>query len=127
MVGHRISHYRIDAELGRGGMGVVYRAHDEILRRDVALKVLSERVAGAGDSGSRILAEARAASSLNHPAIVTVYEVEEAEGNLFIVMELLAGQTLRARCGIAAFSPTRITPGITLRPRLPKWGDRGKP
>jgi TolB-like protein/tetratricopeptide (TPR) repeat protein len=97
MVGRSISHYRIDAELGRGGMGVVYRAHDAILRRDVALKVLSEQATGGANSRARILAEARAASSLNHPAIVTVYEVGEDEGNPFIVMELLSGETLRAR------------------------------
>jgi eukaryotic-like serine/threonine-protein kinase len=95
MVGRSISHYRIDAELGRGGMGVVYRAHDEILRRDVALKILTEPLTGAGDIRARVLAEARAASALNHPAIVTVYEVGETEGSLFIVMELLAGKTLR--------------------------------
>lgn len=95
MLGRTISHYRINAELGRGGMGVVYCAHDEILRRDVALKVLTEQVTGASDSRARILAEARAASALNHPAIVTVYEVGEAEGRLFIVMELLTGRTLR--------------------------------
>ncbi len=96
MIGSKISHYRIEAELGRGGMGVVYRARDERLRRDVALKILPEERAGHADRRARILAEARAAAALNHPAVTTIYEVGEEGDQLFIVMELLAGQTLRA-------------------------------
>ncbi|MBI3693671.1 MAG: serine/threonine protein kinase [Acidobacteria bacterium] len=96
MIGRTISHYRIEAELGRGGMGVVYRAFDERLRRAVALKVLPEEMAGEADRRGRILAEARAASALNHPGITTIHEVGEEGEQLFIVMELLAGKTLRA-------------------------------
>jgi serine/threonine protein kinase/tetratricopeptide (TPR) repeat protein len=96
MVGARISHYRIEQELGRGGMGVVYRAQDERLQRPVALKLLSDTLACKSDSRNRILAEGRAASALNHPGITTIYEVGEDGDQIFIVMELISGQTLRA-------------------------------
>lgn len=95
MIGQTISHYRIDAELGKGGMGIVYRAHDQRLRRDVALKVLSGVITDHGERRNRILAEARAASALNHPGITTVYEVGEEGSHVFIVMELVTGSTLR--------------------------------
>jgi len=96
MIGRTLSHYRIEAELGRGGMGVVYRAYDERLRRSVALKVLPDEIARHADRRTRILAEARAAAALNHPSITTIYEVGEEREQLFIVMELVSGQTLRA-------------------------------
>ena len=67
MIGQTISHYRISAELGRGGMGVVYRAHDERLLRSVAIKILSDASCGSAETRSRMLAEARAASNLHHP------------------------------------------------------------
>ncbi len=95
MVGERISHYRIEQELGRGGMGVVYRAQDERLFRSVALKLLPDEMASQADRRSRILSEARAASALNHPGIMTIYEVAEEGARLFIVMELVSGKTLR--------------------------------
>lgn len=94
MVGQTISQYRIEEEIGRGGMGVVYRAHDLRLRRDVAVKLLTAETSGE-DRRARLLAEARAASSLNHPVITTIYEVREEDGFIFIVMELLRGKTLR--------------------------------
>jgi len=97
MIGQTISHYRIEAQLGKGGMGVVYRAHDERLRRSVALKLLPQGVAGPSDRRTRILAEARAASALNHPGITTIYEVGEEGDQLFIVMELVSGSTLREK------------------------------
>jgi tetratricopeptide (TPR) repeat protein len=88
--------YRLDAELGQGGMGVVYRAHDKLLERDVALKILSK--AGLGTEGrARLLHEARAAARLNHPNIVGVYDAGEAERLPFIVMELVEGQSLYDR------------------------------
>ncbi|HEV2493795.1 MAG TPA: protein kinase [Terriglobia bacterium] len=96
MIGTTISHYRIDTQLGKGGMGVVYRAHDQRLRRDVALKLLPAGLAGHDDRRARLLAEARAASALNHPGITTIYEVGEDGEHVFIVMELVAGETLRA-------------------------------
>ena len=95
MIGQTISHYRIEAELGKGGMGIVYRAHDERLRRQVALKLLSGPITDHGERRARILAEARAASALNHPGITTIYEVGEEREHVFIVMELVAGSTLR--------------------------------
>src|SRR5579864_5577104 len=90
-----ISHYRIEQELGRGGMGVVYRAHDEFLRRKVALKLLADGSVNRAQRRDRILAEARAASALNHPGITTIFEVGEDGEHIFIVMELLSGCTLR--------------------------------
>jgi DNA-binding SARP family transcriptional activator len=88
--------YRLGAELGRGGMGVVYRAHDTLLARDVAVKVLSESRLG-GEGRARLMHEARSAASLNHPNIVTVHDVGEADGSTFIVMELVEGPSLRDR------------------------------
>jgi len=97
MIGQTLSHYVITSELGRGGMGVVYRARDQLLNRDVALKLLREDVVNQIDRRVRILAEARAASALNHPGITTIYDVCESGEHIFIVMELVLGQTIRAR------------------------------
>jgi serine/threonine protein kinase len=90
VVGTFVSPYRIDAELGRGGIGVVFRAFDTHLRRPVAIKMLTETIADLGDAGSAVLAEARAASAQNHLSIITIYEVGEHNGQHFIVMELPA-------------------------------------
>ncbi len=88
--------YRLDAEIGQGGMGVVYRGHDLLLVRDVAVKLLSK--AGLGTEGrARLLREAQAVARLNHPNIVTLYDAGEAEGAPFIVMELLSGISLYER------------------------------
>ena len=72
MIGQTLGHYRIREKIGAGGMGIVYRAHDERLRRDVALKLLPEEIAGHADRRARIMTEARAASALNHPGITTI-------------------------------------------------------
>ena len=86
--------YRLEAKLGQGGMGVVYRAHDTLLNRPVAVKVLN--TTGLGTVGkARLLAEARAAAKLSHPNIVVVHDAGEADGTPFIVMELVPGETLR--------------------------------
>src|SRR4030095_560923 len=85
--------YRLDVELGRGGMGVVYRATDLELQRDVAGKVLSAN-ASTSDARQRLLREARAAAALNHPHIVSVHDVGEANGSPFFVMELVHGPSL---------------------------------
>jgi eukaryotic-like serine/threonine-protein kinase len=94
MLGQRISHYVIEQKLGEGGMGVVYRARDEKLQRDVALKFLDgQRTAGSA-SHSLALQEARNISALNHPNICTVYEVGEVDGKPFIAMEYVEGRAL---------------------------------
>src|SRR5215468_11477334 len=108
MPGTQIAHYVVETELGRGGMGVVYRAKDLQLGRTVALKLLSEEYAGRPDQRRMILAEARAAAALNHPAVTTIYEVGEHEGGLFIAMELVAGRTMRALLQEGAFEPRRL-------------------
>ncbi|MCK4549463.1 MAG: protein kinase [Candidatus Krumholzibacteria bacterium] len=96
MIGKTISHYRIIEELGRGGMGVVYRAEDTKLRRTVALKFLSPGVLGTQEEAARFIHEAQAAASLNHPGICTVYEIDDAEGRSFIAMEYLEGRDLKS-------------------------------
>ncbi len=94
-VGTRISSYEIVRWLGAGGMGEVYRARDTKLSRDVALKVLLPELAGDADRLARFESEARTASAMNHPNIVTIYEIGRAEGMSFIAMELIEGRTLR--------------------------------
>ena len=92
--GDRVGPYEIVASLGAGGMGEVYRAHDGRLRRDVAIKILPAAVAGNAERLKRFEREAQLLASLNHPAIATIYGVEDSPHGLALVMELVEGTTL---------------------------------
>src|SRR3954451_13547031 len=119
MIGRTVSHYTIESEVGSGGMGTVYRAVDDRLGRPVALKFVSERLTHDRDALDRLRAEARATSALNHPNICTIYDIGEADGHPFIVMELLKGRSLREWLDQGAIKPTMLVDlGIDLADAL---------
>ncbi len=97
MIGTTVSHYKILEKLGEGGMGIVYKAHDTRLERDVALKFLPANLSASGEEQARFLQEAKAAGTLDHPNICTIYSIEEHEGQIFIAMQYIDGQLLRDR------------------------------
>src|SRR6476620_4583425 len=97
IAGTKLGRYEIRSRLGKGGMGEVYLATDTQLDRQVALKVLLNEVAADEDRVRRFTQEAKAASALNHPNIMTVYEIGEFEGTRYIATELVKGETLRSR------------------------------
>ena len=95
MIGQTISHYKILEKLGEGGMGIVYKAEDTKLKRIVAIKFLPQRLSVHGEERERFIHEAQAASSLNHPNICVIHEIDEANDETFMVMEYVEGLTLR--------------------------------
>jgi two-component system LytT family response regulator len=107
MIGKTVSHYKVLEEIGRGGIGVVYRALDTTLGREVALKVLGLGASRDADQERRLKLEARAAASLAHPSVSVVYEIDEAEGATFIAMELVRGRPLAALLAGAPMEPAR--------------------
>jgi serine/threonine protein kinase len=107
MIGRTLSHYTILSEVSRGGMGVVYRAVDTKLNREVAVKVLPPEVVSAPERKRRFIQEAQAAAALEHPHIAVVHEIDEAEGVTFIAMELIHGVKLQEYLERVQPSPTR--------------------
>lgn len=126
MIGQVLGHCRITAKIGEGGMGVVYRAYDEVLHRDVAVKVVKKDARLDASASQNLLREARASSSLAHPNICTIYDVGETDGDLYIVMELVEGkslQTLTSASGLPVESILRY--GIQIASALSRAHDRG--
>ncbi len=126
MIGEVLGHYRVVAKIGEGGMGVVYRAYDEKLHRDVALKVVNKDSRFDSSASQNLLHEARASSSLSHPNICTIYEVGETDGELYIVMELVEGKSLHALCGNTGLaSESVLRYGAQIASALARAHDRG--
>jgi serine/threonine-protein kinase len=125
MIGQTLGHYRIEAQLGAGGMGVVYRAHDTSLERSVAVKVLGERMLGEPNARARFLREARTASALNHPNICTVQEVGEENGQAYIVMEHVEGRPLSDLLASGILPDAVVRYGIQIADALAHAHERG--
>ncbi len=126
MIGQALGHCRVVAKIGEGGMGVVYRAYDEVLHRDVAVKVVKKDADLDASASQRLLHEARASSSLAHPNICTIYEVGETDGELYIVMELIEGKSLHAMCADAGLPPESVLRyGVQIASALARAHDRG--
>jgi len=97
MIGKTFGHYQITSQIGKGGMGEVYQAKDQILGREVAIKVLPDEFAKDADRVARFQREAKVLASLNHPNIAAIYGLEESSGTNFLVLELVEGETLADR------------------------------
>jgi eukaryotic-like serine/threonine-protein kinase len=126
MIGQHLGHFRILERLGSGGMGVVYRAHDEKLQRSIAIKVVGRDTGTQDIDRQRIVEEARAASGLNHPHICTVYETGEADGLAYIAMEYIEGRTLAELIGVNGLPPeTVVRYGMQIADALAHAHSRG--
>ena len=122
MIGKVLGHYRVIEKIGEGGMGVVYLGRDEVLHRDVALKVVKQESV----ASQNLLHEARASSSLTHPNICTIHEVGETEGELYIVMELVEGKSLRTLSeGIGLPAESVLRYGVQIASALARAHDKG--
>src|SRR5499427_2839621 len=115
LIGRSLGQYRITAAIGAGGMGEVYRATDSRLGRDVAIKILPAATAADPDRRKRFEQEARSASALNHPNILTVYDVGEADGTTYIAMELVDGRTLRDLVAAGDALPPKKVLDVTIQ------------
>ena len=125
MIGQTLGHYRIEAQLGAGGMGVVYLAHDTTLERRVAVKVLGERLLGEPTARERFLREAKTASALNHPHVCTVHEVGEDNGQVYIVMEYVEGRPLSEAFATGLLPDAVVRYGVQIADALAHAHDRG--
>jgi serine/threonine protein kinase len=126
VIGQLLGHYRVAGKIGEGGMGVVYRAYDEVLHRDVALKVVNKDARLDASASQNLLREARASSSLAHPNICTIHEVGETDGELYIVMELVEGKSLRTISGDMGLPPESVLRyGVQIASALGRAHDRG--
>src|SRR5689334_24410108 len=124
MIGSTISHYKILEKLGEGGMGVVYKAEDTKLDRLVALKFLPARLATSAQDKARFIQEAKSAAALNHPNVCSIIDIQDHDGQMFIVMEFIDGQTLRAKMG--TLSPKQsIDIGIQIADGLAAAHEKG--
>jgi len=126
VIGQVLGHCRVQAKIGEGGMGVVYRAYDEVLQRDVAVKVVKKDPQLDSAGSQNLLQEARASSSLAHPNICTIHDVGETEGELYIVMELVDGKSLNQMCRDSGLPPELVIRyGAQIASALVRAHDRG--
>jgi serine/threonine protein kinase len=126
VLGQVLGHYRVVAKIGEGGMGVVYRAYDEVLHRDVAVKVVNKDGRLDSSASQNLLHEARASSALSHPNICTIHEVGETDGELYIVMELVQGKSLAAMSADMGLAPESVLRyGVQIASALARAHDHG--
>ncbi len=108
LVGQQLGHYRIEARIGHGGMGVVYLASDSRLGRAVAIKALAPHLTAGEERRKRLWREARAAAALSHPGIATIYAIEEFDGSVYLVSEYIRGRTLREELADGPLAPAHV-------------------